>query len=112
LKYSNLRQARSVAKMLELVGWEMRPKDSIGEKIENISPETVEYLARFEHEEWVKERLNFGWVYGKNKDVEKKISPYIVAYQELDDEVKDFDRDTVRNIPALLGMIGMSIFKR
>ena len=112
LKYSNLRQARSIAKMLELINCEMRPKDSPGEKVDVLETDTVEYLARFEHDEWVRERLSSGWVFGKIKDVDNKISPYLIPYHELDDDIKEFDRDTVRNIPTLLEMIGMSIFKR
>jgi hypothetical protein len=112
LKYSNLRQARSIAKMLDLMGWEMRPQGSAGEVVTEISNDIVETLALFEHSEWVRERVDSGWVYGDVKDVENKISPYLVPYRELPEEVKDLDRDVVRNIPELLAMIGMGIYVR
>jgi hypothetical protein len=112
LKYSNLRQARSIADKLELMGWEMRPQDSKGEVITKIPEDVVEALAIFEHDEWLKERIDSGWTYGEIKNVEKKISPYIVPYDKLAEEIKDLDRDTIRDIPELLSMIGMNIFRR
>ena len=112
LKYSNLRQARSIADKLELMGWEMRPQDSKGEVITEIPEDVVEALAIFEHDEWLKERIDSGWTYGGIKNVEKKISPYIVSYGKLTEEIKDLDRDTIRNIPELLSMVGMNIYRR
>ena len=110
LKYSNLRQARSIAKKLDLMGWEIRPEGSDGEVITELPADIVETLAVFEHDEWVRERLGYGWTYGEVKDNENKISPYLVPYDELSEEIKTLDRDTIRNIPALLGMIGMAAY--
>jgi hypothetical protein len=70
----------------------------------------VEALAVFEHDDWVKERTLSGWVYGETKDAEKKISPYLVPYEELSEEIKELDRDTIRNLPELLDMIGMAAY--
>lgn len=112
LKYSNLRQARGIAKKLDLMGWEMRSLGSEGEVILEIPDEIVETLAHFEHEEWMQERLGFGWTFGEVKDEAHKISPYLVPYEELSEETKELDRDTIRNIPDLLGMIGMGIYVR
>ena len=112
LKYSNLRQARSIADKLELMGWEMRPIGSVGEKVEKISEDDIESLSIFEHDAWVNERIGTGWVYGEVKDIEKKISPYILPYDELPEEIKELDRDTIRNIPELLERIGMNIYRR
>lgn len=110
LKYSNLRQARGIAEKLDLMGWEMRPAGSAGEMITEIPDEIVEILAVYEHDEWVRERLGYGWTYGEVKDNENKTSPYLVPYNKLSEEIKNLDRDTIRNIPALLEMIGMAIY--
>jgi len=110
LKYSNLRQARGIAKKLELMGWEIRPEGSEGEVITEIPDDIVETLAVFEHDEWMEERLGYSWIFGEIKDTEKKISPYLVPYDELNEEVKNLDRDTIRNMPALLGKIGLAAY--
>jgi hypothetical protein len=112
LKYSNLRQARGIADKLHRMGWEMRPVGSAGSAVEGIPADVIEALAIYEHEEWVKERVSSGWIYGETKDVDKRQSPYLVPYEALSEEIKDLDRDTIRNIPLLLEMIGMGIYER
>ena len=110
LKYSNLRQARSIADKLSLMGWAMRTKGSNGKVVSAMSPDVIETLAMFEHEAWVTERLSNGWVYGTQRNADEKISPYLIPYDQLSEEIKDLDRDTIRNIPILLDMIGMAIY--
>ena len=112
MKYSNLRQARSIYKKLEMMGWEMRRQGGEGEVITEIPADIVETLAQVEHEQWIQERESSGWVVGDIKNVSGKVSPYLVPYGQLPEEIKDLDRDTIRNIPDLLAMIGMSIYKR
>jgi len=110
LKYSNLRQARCIADKVEFMGWEMLPKGNKGKIIRKIPDDIVETLAIIEHEEWVEERLTSGWIYGKEKDSEKKVSPYLIPFDELTEEIKDYDRDAIRNIPVLLELIGMALY--
>ena len=110
LKYSNLRQAQGIYDKLEMIGCELRPKGGKG-AIRSFTPEQVERLAVHEHEQWMAERLARGWTLGE-RDVEHKRSPYLVPYDELTEEIKDYDRDAVRNIPALCDRIGMAIYER
>ncbi len=112
LKYSNLRQARHILTILDLMDWEMRPLNSQGEIIEKISPEVVEVLAKKEHEAWMKERYSTGWIYGKTKNVDQKVSPDLIPYEQLSEASKDKDRDSINNIPELLAMIGMAIYRK
>lgn len=112
LKYSNLRQARSIVDKLSILNLEMRPAGSDGIRLAAIAPDDIERLACYEHEEWVNERQSTGWTYGAVKNVEQKISPYLKPYDELSEEIKELDRDTIRNIPELLTMIGMDIYRR
>lgn len=111
LKYSNLRQARGIPKKLQMMGWQMLPVGSHGEAIIEIPETVVEALAEFEHDEWMRERISSGWIYGVEKDAVKKISPYLVPFEDLSEDVRDLDRDTIRNIPALLETIGMAIYE-
>jgi hypothetical protein len=110
LKYSNLRQARSIVDKLDLVGWEMRPIGGDGEVIGQIPDDIVEMLAVIEHDEWVRERMEAGWKYGVAKSIKRKISPYLVPYEELEEKIKENDRYAIRNIPRLLEKIGMAIY--
>jgi hypothetical protein len=44
------------------------------------------------HNNWMKEKVELGWVYGQVKDSEAKIHPCIVPFNELpkEQQVKDF----------------------
>ena len=70
-----------------------------------------EALARLEHARWNAERLLEGWRYGSVKDIAKKLNPCINAWKDLDDDIKKYDYDPVRNIPVLLAKIGYEVYK-
>lgn len=108
LKYSNMRQAQGIFERVKLAGYELRPKGGEG-TVSEFPPDVVEALARVEHDEWVEERRDSGWTLG-SRDVEAKTSPYLVSYDELPDDIKELDRDAVRNIPALASRIGMAVY--
>ena len=54
-----------------------------------------------EHARWNAERWLAGWRLGK-KDLIKKTSPWLLPWEELPDEIKEFDRQAVREIPLRL----------
>ena len=76
-----------------------------------ITTDETEGLAVLEHELWTEERMATGWKHGETKDVVKKTSPYLVPYEELSEDIKELDRDTIRNIPRLLSTIGLIVCK-
>lgn len=110
MKYSNLRQARAIPDKLALVGYVMRPARIGQPGIMEFPADVVEYLAMVEHEEWVQERVDSGWKYSERRDTEARLSPYLVTYDELPEEIREYDRDAIRNIPRLLAMIGMGAY--
>ncbi len=75
-----------------------------------VSPEDYDLLAKLEHARWNAERLLEGWRYGRDKDLVKKLNPYIVPWDQLDDETRKYDYDPVNNIPALLAKIGYEVY--
>lgn len=111
LKYSNLRQARDMVKKLKLINCDIRPVGSPGAAIISFSANEVEMLAKYEHDLWMEERINSGWTYGEVKDVVNKKSPYLLPYDELSDDIKQLDRDTIINIPVLLKSIDMAVYR-
>jgi hypothetical protein len=70
--------------------------------------EEVERMAEMEHGRWNLERLLDGWKLG-SKDTAKKLSPFLVPWKELNEEMKDYDRKFVRGIPEILKAIGMEV---
>ena len=95
---------------LDAFGFTLRAKGGAG-AVTGFDAALTERMAEMEHDSWVAERLSQGWKYGPH-DVDGRTSPYLVPYSELPDDIKDLDRDAVRNIPALADRIGMAVYKQ
>lgn len=110
-KESSRSQVRQIPEKLQRIGFDMMPFVEKPEKRFEFTEEQVEILAEMEHERFVDERLKNGWVYGSKRDPVKKISPYLVPWSKLTEEVKDWDRNPVRKIPERLEACGLEIYK-
>lgn len=102
LKESNRQQADNNIQKLLLIGCSIHKAKGRDISLMKFTEDEVEFLAEMEHARWNAERILSGWKLGNEKDVIKKISPYIVPWSELPDEVKEWDRETVRKIPEIL----------
>ncbi len=71
--------------------------------------ELGELLARNTHEVWAAGRIQDGWVYGPERDDEKRHHPCIVPYEELSEEEKDYDRRTAGETLKLILKLGFKI---
>lgn len=109
LKESNRRQADDIHNKLSSINCRMAK--AVGRKAVRMTftEDEIEFMAEMEHGRWNVERLLDRWQRGKPRDVEKKISPNIVAWSELTDEVKEWDRDAVRKIPEFLAKVGLEV---
>ena len=112
LKYSNIRQARGVYGKLAMCGFYISEMPVEGStEITCFTTEQIEMLAREEHDDWVAERLANDWTLGE-RNIEKKQSPYLVPYKELEEEIKDYDRDAVRHIFPILHQLGLHVYAK
>ena len=109
LKIANIRQARSIPTKLAMIGCEIANKSDERPAITEFSPDEVEDLAIFEHDEWCKEKEGTGWTYGEVKDTDNFITPYLVPWDMLTEEIKEYDRDPARKIPELMQSIGLKV---
>ena len=82
-----------------------------GAPLFEFTPEEVEILAEMEHERWVLEREADGWLYGETRNVDTKISPHLRPWDELTEEVKEYDRETVRGTPEFLAKVGFKVYR-
>ena len=105
MKYSNMRQAIGIYDKLALINCSLETKAG---KEYKLSEQEIEMLAEAEHDDWVRERMSQGWTFGE-KDVENKKTPYLIPYKELSEEIKDYDRNVIRNIPIYADMLGLEI---
>ncbi|NIN71506.1 MAG: hypothetical protein GTO46_06165 [Gemmatimonadetes bacterium] len=112
LKDSNRDQAAHVGMKLQAVGCELaqlRDWDPESFRFDEDNGE-LEELAVMEHERWVKERLRNEWTPGP-RDPIKKTTPYLVPWDELDENTKDNDRLFIRRLPRILARAGLQIVR-
>ena len=92
--------------------YEPRPVDTS----DIILPEELlaltEKMAENVHDVWAVGRIAEGWTYGPVKDHVKKTAPQLVAYNELPESEKEFDRNTALETLKLIVKLGYSIKKQ
>lgn len=74
--------------------------------------ELREAIAENAHDVWAVERQAQGWTYGPQRDDAKKETPCMVAYSQLPDSEKQFDRDMAMNTLKLVKKLGYDLIKR
>jgi RyR domain len=111
LRNSNRNQALDIERKLEAIGCDIAPESEARRSIDHFSDDEVEQLAQLEHLRWEAERRADGWTYGPTKDVATKRTPYLVPWDELSEEVRDLDRDTVRQIPDFLRTAHLAVVR-
>jgi ppGpp synthetase/RelA/SpoT-type nucleotidyltranferase len=109
LQDSNRQQADHIAAKLRQIGCTAVTAGDHSPVLFEFSSDEIETLAEMEHGRWCWERKSSGWVWGESKDAEKKISPYLVSWRRLPEEIKERDRQVVRAIPELLATEGLEI---
>ncbi|MHB8892788.1 MAG: NAD-binding protein [Candidatus Limnocylindrales bacterium] len=112
LRESNRRQAADISRKLGAIGCDLEPLTDWDAPPFALGPDEVELLARMEHESWLRERETAGWRHAPEKNEARRESPYMVPYDELTEDGRDLDRDTVRAMPALLAEIDFAIVRR
>jgi hypothetical protein len=109
LRESNRAQAGQIFEKLRAIGCDVQ--EAVGEHPAPFvfaEPE-VELLSELEHERWVAERRSDGWTAGSERDVDRKVTPYLVGWDDLPEDVREWDRESVRRIPEVLARVGLEI---
>lgn len=109
LKESNLQQADDISSKLRRIGCTV--VKAIGRKVVKMTftKDEIETMAEMEHARWNVERLLDGWKWDEKRDVARKTSPYLVGWADLPEDVKEWDRETVRKIPEFLAKVGLKV---
>lgn len=110
-KQQNRLHACDMPVKLMQAGYIMLPAKSI--KTEFVfSEDEIEFLAKLEHERWVRTKLLQGWNYGEKTDRDKRLHSAMVPWENLSDIDKEKDRILVKELPALLQEAGFMIQKK
>ena len=79
----------------------------LSEELNNL----VEAMAKNVHEVWAQSRMEQGWIYGQERNDQFKQHPCLVAYEELPEVEKAYDRDTAVGTLKLILKLGFNITK-
>lgn len=69
----------------------------------------IERLAENNHDEWALNRMREGWVWGPARNDVLLHHPCLVAYNELSDKEKEYDRNSVISTIKLILAMGYKI---
>jgi hypothetical protein len=110
LRESNRRQADHIPVKLKAVGCDFAQVCGRAPKLVEFTKDEIERMAEMEHARFVAERFMQGWSQGP-RNQEKKTSPYLVEWKELDEATKEYDRQAVRAMPEILAKAGFEIYR-
>jgi len=85
------------------------PRDTSGVQLPPDIIRLTELLARNTHENWARQRMAEGWRYGPRRDDAKKEHPSLVAYEELPESEKEYDRTTAMEAVKTILALGYRI---
>ena len=87
------------------------PIDTSDIELPNDLKQLMEELAKNVHETWAAGRLNDGWTYGPERNDALKQHPCLIAYDELPESEKDYDRHTATETLKTILKLGWRIEK-
>ena len=89
-----------------------QPIDTSEVKLSTDLLELTELLARNTHEVWATQRIAEGWKYGAERSDTKKMHPCLVAYDNLPENEKEYDRNTAMETLKVIQILGFEINRR
>jgi ppGpp synthetase/RelA/SpoT-type nucleotidyltranferase len=111
-KKANIGQAKYSIEILRACGFDVKEAKGRPVIFKGFGDGEVECMAEMEHGRWNIERLRDGWRYGKERDDKAKIHDCLIPWSELPDDIKVYDRKSVRAFPAILAQAGLEVFRR
>ena len=87
------------------------PVDISDVELDSSLMELVEVMAKNVHEVWAETRIKDGWRYGATRNDGRREHPCLVAYEELDNSEKEYDRNTALGTLKLIHKLGFKVVK-
>jgi hypothetical protein len=108
LRDAKFQQAEHIRVKLRAIGCELAAPADGREEVIAFAPDEVEVLARMEHARWRAERWLDGWLPG-SRDRKAKTTPFLIEWEELPEQIREYKRETVRDIPDLVARANKAI---
>jgi class 3 adenylate cyclase len=91
------------------LSYEPDPIDTSKVTLEGQILELTELLSRNVHDMWARQRLSGGWRHGRERNDTLKEHPCLIAYEELPESEKEFDRNIVLGVIKSILALGYRI---
>ena len=88
-----------------------QPVDTTDVQLPEELSDLVEQMAKNVHEVWAQSRIEQGWTWGEERSDALKQHPCLVAYENLPEVEKAYDRDTALATLKLICKLGFKIMK-
>ena len=88
-----------------------QPVDTTDVQLPEELSDLVEQMAKNVHEVWAQSRIEQGWTWGAERSDALKQHPCLVAYENLPEVEKAYDRDTALVTLKLICKLGFKIMK-
>lgn len=111
IKDRNRMQADHMGIKVRSLGCKIVTNNDIGEPYDWDNDSRIEALSKAEHNRWNAYMYYKGWKEREEKNERKKTHPDMIVYEKLEDYIKQYDRNTVLNIPTLVKQMGNKIVK-
>jgi hypothetical protein len=93
------------------MNYKPQPVDTSSIKLSRDIVDLTERLAKNTHEVWAQERIAQGWTLGPERNDRLKQHPSLVAYEQLSESEKVFDRNTAIQTLLAITAFGYRISK-
>lgn len=107
---ANRDQVNDLGNKLKNIGYTILEDLELNESA-GFTAEEIDQLSQMEHDRWVRERQEQGWVFGPVRDNTRKIHPDLILWADLTEDAKEKDRVMIRNIPNALGRVGLRVHR-
>jgi RyR domain-containing protein len=91
------------------MSYKPKPIDTSAVSLSHELQDLTELLAKNAHEIWAQQRLADGWRYGPARDDTKKEHPCLIAYDELPEAEKIYDRNAAMETIKVILSFGFRI---
>ncbi|KAK5965079.1 hypothetical protein GCK32_008746 [Trichostrongylus colubriformis] len=108
---TRLRPVRLAQNFQQSNGYKPQPLDTREIVLPEEMNPLIEALARNTHNVWAKEKIKRGWTFGLSEfvDATQKRSPHLVPYEEVDNRIKEANRESAAENLRALQLFGIFI---